>query len=333
MNHTAPIFVVGMPRSGTTLLASLLSAHSAIAIGPETNYFSRMWKPLTRGRGLCDWEAVETTLVQWLEKPTLQSMDLPVRQLLDTFRETWKTGTLTHRFILSHIMEQYAERRGKAIWGEKTPEHFMYVPAIKRVFPDARIIAIIRDPRDVHLSLVKVPWNRGNAFNHALQWRGYQILSQRYQNLFRGYYMTVRFEDLIRDPRSEMKRLLSGLHQRFEEDMLVRYRQEPLFDPQQEPWKKHASAPIDAANAYKWRTQMADEEIGIFSRVCGSYLTRYGYEIPGESRFRSKKALTGLDRRALLWWARTSWRVSRNRDPWTDQPMGLPQSDAMQCVD
>ncbi len=321
MKDTAPIFVVGMPRSGTTLLASLLSAHSAIAVGPETNYFSRVWKPLARGPGFRDWDVIEATMVQWFKKPTLQPMNLPRQQLLDTFRAAWERGKLTHRFILSHIMEQHAEKRGRAIWGEKTPEHFMYVPAIKRVFPDARIVAIIRDPRDVHLSLLEVPWNRGNAFNHAFQWRQYQVLSHRYKTFYKDDYLTTRFEDLITDPRSEMKRVAADLQLSFEDNMLVRYRQEPLFDPKQEPWKQRTTTAIDASNAYKWRTRMADEEIGIFSFVCGSYLKRHGYEVPGESRFHSKEALAGLDRRALLWWARTRWRVSRNRDPWTDQPI------------
>lgn len=319
-----PIFVVGMPRSGTTLLAGLLSAHSKISIGPETDYFNMVWKPLEREKGFEQWDVVANYLSRWFQKPTMQPMNLPEEQLLSQFLKAWENQQLSHQVILSTVMAQYAESHRKSIWGEKTPNHFMYVPAIKKVFPEARIVSIVRDPRDVHLSLEKVPWSRGNAFNHAVQWREYQVIAERYQYLYGPSFRQVRFEDLIRDPAAVLRQLTQSLDLPFESDMLKRYQNETLFDPAKEPWKKQATMPIDPNNQGKWREKLAPDDLGIFSRVCGRYLKRLGYALPDGAKFVPSKAMSGLDHHSLAWWARTIWRVSRNRDPWVDQPIMPP---------
>jgi hypothetical protein len=203
----------------------------------------------------------------------------------------------------------------------------MYVPAIKTEFPEARIISIVRDPRDVHLSLSKVPWSHGNAFNHALQWREYQALSRRYAKMYGSSYTEIRFEDLIANPAAALKTLTGQISLEFEPEMLTRYQDQNLFDPKQEPWKNRTNSAIDPANQENWRGQLSPEELGVFNRVCGRYLKQMGYALPGEAHFSTRAALHGLDRESVMWWARTLWRVQRNRDPWVDRPLLPPESD------
>jgi len=311
-----PIFVVGMPRSGTTLLAALLSAHSEIAIGPETAYFDLVWKPLEREQGLTQWGKVEARLKEFFVKPSVALMNLPEADLLEEFRLASERQQLSHRKMLSRMMQMYAALQKKTRWGEKTPGHFLYLPAIKSEFPEAEIIYIVRDPRDIHLSLANVAWNDGNAFNHALQWREYQAISVRYQKRYGHSFTQVLYEDLITDPTNVLRQLTSQVGISFEEGMLERYQTQPLFDVKDEPWKRKVASPIDASNAGKWRTQLPSDELGIFSRLCGSQLVELGYDLPKGSHFVVGKALKGLDVHAVMWWGRIAWRIAHDRDPW-----------------
>jgi hypothetical protein len=323
----AQLFIVGMPRSGTTLLAALLNAHSRVSFAPETGYFSMVWKPVERAGGFLRWDVVERTLVKWFGRPTLKPLKLKQSGVIDDFHQAFDQGLLTHQYIMASILGSYAAKHQKPIWGEKTPDHFMYVPAIKTEFPEARIISIVRDPRDVHLSLSKVPWSHGNAFNHALQWREYQALSRRYAKMYGSSYAQIRFEDLIANPSASLKTLTGQIGLEFEPEMLNRYKDQDLFDPKLEPWKNRTNSTIDPTNQENWRGQLSLEDLGVFNRVCGRYLKQMGYALPGEAHFSTRSALHGLDRESVMWWARTLWRVQRNRDPWMDRPFLPPESD------
>ncbi len=321
MGVVSPIFVTGMPRSGTTLLASILNAHSQVAASPETDYFTLVWKPLARSGGFGDWKKVEGVLRSFFSVPDMKLLDLPFDQLLGGYHDHWNAGTLDHRVILTELLSLYAERHGKKIWAEKTPDHFMYVPIIKGLFPDARIVAIIRDPRDVHTSLAKLPWNRGNALNHALQWRGYQSLARHFRERYDGSFIEVRFEDLISDPTSTVKALCARLELEFEPTMIERHGEKLIFDPKAEPWKREVSQSINPNNQGKWKRTLSPSEVALFTRVCGKYLKAWGYEVPAPEGAPGPM-VRDLEWRSVVWWVRTNWRVKHGRDPWLGRPMG-----------
>lgn len=326
MSKLHPVFVVGMPRSGTTLLASLLNAHSHIAIGPETDYFTMVWKPLERSSGLKLWPEVDQVLSRFFGLHFIQFTHLPYEQFRISLKKAFSEGSLSHQTILSLILSTYAEGHNKPVWGEKTPDHFMYVPVIKSLFPSAKILAIVRDPRDVHLSLLHVPWNAGNAFNHALQWRQYQWAASYYHKLYRDDFHQIRFEDLVQNPADTMNSVCQWLHWPFEPAMLERYRAEQLFDPIREPWKHRAATPIDSRNMEKWRTQMPHRDVNLFSWLDAKYLKQLDYAMPeGRSGFPLQPGIfDGLDKRAVGWWFRTRWRLHRDREPWLGRKLAQP---------
>ncbi|NMP22461.1 sulfotransferase [Sulfobacillus harzensis] len=323
MDNHSPIFVTGMPRSGTTLLASLLNAHSQVAITPETDYFNRVWKPLARRGGLQNWPFVEEVLQSFFSKPSVKLMELPEEDLIARFHEKWQQGILTHADMLSEMLSLYARRRQKAVWGEKTPDHFMYVPVIKQVFPASRVVVIVRDPRDVHLSLEKLPWSRGNSLNHALQWRGYQSLARAYCLKYGFEFVQIRYEDLIADPEATLRYLCEKLELPFEPEMLNRYGQELLFDPNREPWKLGAARTIDPNNRNKWRQRMPAAEVALFSKICGKYLRKLHYDAPDPAPTMPGPIFPGLEWRSVIWWMRTNWRVKHGREPWMGQRISL----------
>ena len=209
---TPPIFVVGVQRSGTTLLAAMLAAHSKLSCGPETHFFR--WLDTVDVSELC---ATET----WPEpaRAFIGSIDHvgPTAEarvsLIDNYRidaadvdRYLRARPASVASILGSVVEQHMTAQGKRRWVEKTPDHLRHVQAIRQHFPDALIVRVVRDPRDVALSLMKVPWGV------ELVSRGPPVLGPDGRppaaTVLAGdpRCHTVRFEDLVSEPRRQTLR-------------------------------------------------------------------------------------------------------------------------------
>jgi hypothetical protein len=161
-----PVFIVGCERSGTTLLAVLLDRHSQLAITPETHFFLRMiGRP--RPANCRDLTTHEQFLNQLFSNDRMK--DLALDRAAVTAR--FQTRPATAPALFQCILEEYAAMHGKPRAGEKTPLHIWYVPQIIEWFPDAKIIGIVRDGRDVVRSMLAAPWTTDKRLRpHCLNW-------------------------------------------------------------------------------------------------------------------------------------------------------------------
>src|SRR4051794_2622998 len=141
-----PIFVLGCPRSGTTLLQLMLHAHPRIAIPPETRFLMAAYDArhdfgdLTR-------EANRLALARWIvttKKSRFADLGLDGEQVVDEI----VAGPPTLGSALGIVLRAYSTRFGKVRWGDKRPGYFQRIPALLRMFPDAQIVQLIRDGRD-----------------------------------------------------------------------------------------------------------------------------------------------------------------------------------------
>src|SRR5437016_6151356 len=142
-------FIVGCPRSGTTMVQQALNRHSQIVIPPETKYFFSFFGH-SRGQ--------QRRHVRRLNEDLRINLPTPARRIrsLDEGRDFYEI-----------MARQYVERLQKksvASFGEKTPEHTGHLLRIRQMFPRAKIIVLSRDGRDVALSLTKVPWMSSNLY-------------------------------------------------------------------------------------------------------------------------------------------------------------------------
>lgn len=189
-----PIFVVGCPRSGTTLLQLMLHAHPRIAIPPETRHLlpayhrraafgdlrdpanrARVAEFITSGRRYCD-------------------LKVPRAQLISTIVD----GPPTIGSALGLVFVEYARRFGKPRWGDKRPLYLHHVPTLLRLFPDAQIVHIIRDARACVASLKRMPWWRGGGVAAAARWVHSMRDGRRARRRLRpGQYYELRYEDLV----------------------------------------------------------------------------------------------------------------------------------------
>ncbi len=272
-----PVFVVGMPRSGTTLLSSLLDAHPSLVIAPETHYFTRCWTG----------EPVENTadalrlLDRLFRQPGVQDMGLSPEEKQRIRTCVRDTAVPALGDVLRALIETYAERSNAPAWGEKTPDHLRFVPEMARQFPTAVFVAITRDPRDVCLSLRSMPWSHRTLPEQAWTWRTYAALVDRYRTDYEDRFLALRYEDLITDPEVHLRDVCDFLETPFHEAMLrPQGRETQPFDPDREPWKRKSTRHIDASNREKWRRQMPEAERVIVERIAGRWLSAYGYPRP-----------------------------------------------------
>jgi len=303
-----------MPRSGTTLLSALLDAHSQIAISPETHFFTRCQPSAVAPR-----ERLEETWDRLLQQPGVQDMGVREADLDAVWQAVRAQPSAAPSDLLRALLTTYAERAGAEAWGEKTPDHLAHVPTIFDAFPRAVVLAIVRDPRDVCLSLRGLPWNHDSLPESAWKWRRYARRTERYAELFPSRFREVRYEHLLDAPETLVRDLLDWLDAPFDEAVLAFHRQAGgPADAGREPWKEKAARPIDPANKEKWRERMGPAEQWLVQTIAGRYLRRKGYRpesVPFNGAFvRDLGAVGARSARSVLSRVRRRWHTPSRAD-------------------
>ncbi len=277
-----PIFIVGVPRSGTTLLAAMLSAHSNLSCGPETGFFRRL--AAVNPDDLCEAASWPHPAVDFLanikhtgyagyeEKRLLEKYRLTPQQIQSFLVK--KPPAIPN--ILAGVTEQYMAAAGKIRWIEKTPDHIQYLPSLRRYFPDSPIIHIVRDPRDVALSLTKVPWGAQSFFEALFFWRRFEGAGSDFLAADERSYM-LRFEDLLTAPRETLTNLCRFIDEEFEPQMLDTSDTGKSVNSRGVPWKAKASQPIDTSRIAAWRKSISAAENKVAEAILGDRMDFYGY--------------------------------------------------------
>jgi hypothetical protein len=272
-----PIFLLGAHRSGTTLLGLMLRGHSSIGWIGECEY-----------------------LVDFIEPET---GDFPVKhefhRMLQTDRRFRARAfdieeSLAPRELADSLLVQTMEGQGKTRIGGAVHRHF---DRILNLWPDARVIHLIRDGRDVALSRINLGW-AGNAWSSAPAWaeieRSWDALSPR---LAPGQAFELRYEELVRDPSGHLERLCAFLSVDYEPEML------------NYPARSTYEAP-DPSLAQQWRTRLSPRECQLLDGCIGDVLVRRGYPL-GSSQALEPGLLEESALRVQDWSSRLLWRLNR----------------------
>src|SRR3954447_13716800 len=163
-----PVFVVGCPRSGTTLLTLMLSSHSRLSIPPETRFLL----PVFRRVGSFG-DLHLTPNRRRLARDVVRPRGTKFRHLRldpDRVKKEIVAGRPTVGAALSTPYRLYADERGKARWGDKRPTYFRNIALIRALFPDAQVVHVVRDPRDCVASLRRMRWWRQGTIGALAMW-------------------------------------------------------------------------------------------------------------------------------------------------------------------
>lgn len=279
-----PIFIVGAPRSGTTLLAAQLSAHSKLSCGPETHFFR--WLATTSTQPLLDrhtWPQAALDFIASIRYRQFQ--DQSTAQLITKYGVTLQEIETALRdaqpsvaAMLASITEPYMRAAGKVRWVEKTPDHIEHLQLIRRHFPRSPIIHIVRDPRDVALSLTRVPWGAASLTEAFLHIRKLDCASADFLENDPGSH-TLHFEDLLQDPRRELQKICDFIDEPFEARMLNTAETGQRVNSRNAPWKEKASQPIDKDRIAVWRKELTPAQNRLAEAIVGNILQRHNYPV------------------------------------------------------
>lgn len=319
-----PFFIVGVDRSGTTLLRAMLNRHPELAVPPESHFIPRLWRRRRRYGRKGRIERTERFLFDLASEERFRHWDLP----LDAVRgQLVATPAQTFGEHLEAVYRAYAQQRGKTHWGDKTPEYAHIVPLLARLFSEARFVHVIRDGRDVALSMLdrkrtsryrsgKGPLHR-RAPTPAFFWsRRIRTVRRAVAGLEAGRYCELRYEDLLDDPEGQLRRLCQFIGVEFESDMLVHDRTglEEVPPSQRQSHTRLALPPTKGLR--DWRRQMLPGEVAEFEAVARRQLARLGYPVVNRSpalsvRLRAWGQVVWFAIRSLP--SRVGWRVRHQR--------------------
>ena len=268
-------FIVGCPRSGTTLLQRMLDTHARVAVTPETHFMRRFWARRWSSGWSLPLPGRPTRLARALSQlPELQEMDFDEARL----RQRLAGGAFSLGRAFRLVLEDFADRRGVDVIGEKTPNHQIYVESLRRFFPGVRIVQILRDPRAVAASWKKVPWTTGSAATDAEIWRRYAEEARVHEGSSAVDIATVHYESLVTEPAATLQGLCDFLGLEFDEGMLRFHQGEPKgVNVEREPWKERASRPLTADRLESWRRELTATEISQVELVAGEAMEHWGY--------------------------------------------------------
>jgi hypothetical protein len=273
------VFVVGGPRSGTTLVSAMLAAHSAFDCGPETHFLSR-WSRLARSErerilDPADWPERATAYVRSLslgKKPVYPMYGLEAEEV----RAWLAVRPPSLAVMLESLTAQRALRSGAPRWVEKTPRHLEVPELITETWPEARIVRIVRDPRDAAVSLTRVPFGTPSLLtNLSVLARMNEASADFYRASDRA--LTVRYEDLVQHPQRELRRICDFVGVDYEPGMLDDRSGATGVAAEHEWWKGDATGPIDRSRSGQWADQMPAEVQHYAALNLGPMLEEHGY--------------------------------------------------------
>ncbi|MEM9821557.1 MAG: sulfotransferase [Bacteroidota bacterium] len=272
------VYIIGVGRSGTSMLMTLLNGHSEIAFTPET-HFLRFY--LGNVQVKQKYEALGPKAFQsLLEKDDyFKRLDCSAEALLSPYVSGKRPLDLSEVYL--HLLSQYRQRKGKTWIGDKDPRYIDYLPMVKKVCPEARIIHIYRDPREMVLSKMKADWaaHRPYWLNAMISQIQMKSGRQTARQLFGDNYYELAYESLTQAPAQSLTNLLQFMGLDFEPEMLdLSKSAKELVDQSELQWKDNTFKPVMATNTRKWEQQLSAKQIRSIEIICKEWFEQLGYQ-------------------------------------------------------
>jgi Sulfotransferase family len=283
-----PPFIIGAPRSGTTLLRFMLDAHPMLAIPAETGFI-----PLS----------IPTWLGSHFQKKWFYFYLTRPRSAWDDFglaRDVfWNELQLLKPFTISEGLRAfyrlYAAKFDKPLWGDKTPRYTLQLNEIRVLLPEVKFIHLIRDGRDAMISLRHQWFSPGQSVSTQAQFWLHQVQTARTHGLGHDDYLEVHYKKLILEPRAQLLRICQFLGLEYSDTMLEYaqhaklrlsehrgrkniFGQEWLSSEARVQQQHRTTQPLDKTLIEQWRTILTQAEQDEYWQIAGDILTDLGYQ-------------------------------------------------------
>lgn len=281
-----PLFIVGMPRSGTKLVRALLNQHPSISLTLAESHFipyfiKKFGNPPPFG-SRAEMAPLLRELRQTAFFSTMQRAGYEFDESsfgADVVCNSWSA-------IFEQIFRHFGDKKDArdAIWGDKTPGYINHLPLLKRVFPHAKFMHVIRDPRDYCLSVRKS--FAKSIYRAAHRWRHGVANAHKYGSMLGSDYHEMHYEMLLEKPVSTMKDAASFLNIAYD-DRLV-----DLVSAPEDLGDAKGHRKIVTDNKKKYRTQLAAYEIKRIEEIVCDVAKSVGYRLENNVSHRALYSVT-----------------------------------------
>jgi Sulfotransferase family len=287
-------FVVGLWRSGTTLLRMMLDAHPDMAIPPETHFVPELLKALPK-RARPNASHADKALSLLTSHRRWGDFGLDADELGERLR---KREPLNAATALRVFYRAYARGQGKKRWGDKTPNYIQSMRKISRHLPEARFVHLIRDGRDAAISRRERAVDEPAGFPWlARRWEERILDARKQARRLEGLYLEIHYEELVTEPEATLREVcefieldydpaMLAYHERAEERLEEMDRDLPEEDGKAERPAEHRLAgheltaePPRTDRIGRWRREMSPEDVAAFDEIAGDLLRDLGYEV------------------------------------------------------
>ncbi len=280
-NTNPYVFLVGCPRSGTTLLQRMVNAHPKIAITPESHWIPRLIeKPWAAN---ADGTITRKLIRRMITHPKFERLQVSRDQV---YQLAPKGKPVTYAWLVTRVLDLYGHAQGKALVGDKTPEYVREIARLHALWPRARFVHLIRDGRDVAMSMLEwqkvdpkpghfATWKDDPVSTAAWWWRhNVQLGRAAGKALGPKLYCELRYEALVTEPREQSEALFRFLDLPFDPSVLDFHAEGARTDPGLE--KKRAGLPV-TAGLRDWRAAMPADDVERVEAVAGDLLDELAY--------------------------------------------------------
>lgn len=266
------VFFVGSGRSGTTLIREIFNAHPELAIPDETHFVTM----LAKHRWLYEPQGGEfrtDRLLRDLNKYAQFRKMLPSATAAAALKDP---APVDYPDAIRRLYAAYAASEGKTRYGDKTPRYCLEVPALATLFPEARFVHVIRDGRDVALSVKEVSFGPDHLGGAALYWRNRALATRRFGEILDpNRFFEYRHEELLDDTEAVVRKLCEFLALRFEPSMLTYHER---MAPRTEEHHPHVHKP-PTKGLRNWRTELSQSDVRLVELLAGDALDELGYDL------------------------------------------------------
>lgn len=294
MKKLSPIFIIGNPRSGTSLLRLMMTNHPEICIAPECGFLQWWYKKYG------DWSIVNAKNVgdisEYIEdlssSKKIETWDLDYVSLKKSISRNLPE---TYSQLSSLVYEEFARNKSKEMptyWGDKNNYYIDHLWLLSKLYPNARFVFIIRDGRDVACSYMKMDLLKSDSKykpnlpqsieNIAKEWLFNNEKMNSFYQKNKGSVKYIRYEDLLKNSKLELKEACDFLNITYSNEMLEYYkvnRAEQTEPTQTMDWKQKTLEKPDATNIGKYKKNLNNHEIETFNSVAEKMLIQFGYQV------------------------------------------------------
>jgi hypothetical protein len=273
-----PVIIGGCPRSGTTLLRTMLHCHPEVAIPRETRFVLESWLQRTKFGDLEE-AANRHRLATWIfKRKESQANRLGLDE--EEAIERLVAAPPTLGSLLATCFLMYAERNGKPRWGDKRPMYAARLSAVFDLFPHAQFIHVVRDPRACIASMRKLGWYNGKIAPALELWeRSIHTVNAWRPKLSADQLLEVKYEDLVTAPEATLTRVATFAGLAADDDALrqmLRYHE--FEETRSERYHANLSRPLDPTRLSGWTETLTDAEIAFAEEAAGPLMRQWAYE-------------------------------------------------------